>query len=175
MTATETVDGKWPAWEVVAEAWDLAHAGEMPRDEERVMLRVRVKPVNGTVVCGQHVAHGTQHALVYKSEVPKALSLAEDDSDRQRWAIGQNMFEARLAEVTRECAGDETMARAIIAESPASYYYSLPGSKRGKPLASVDVGPTVPPPRTQRTARSEANAEMMTMIEALAAAIKKSK
>jgi hypothetical protein len=171
---TDNSEIQWPDWETLQATWDRFHAGEVARNEERLMVYVEVEPHNGLSVGRQHTPRGGQFRLIYKSDLPSVEAMVPTKEDRQRWRMAQEMFDAEFAKHLKDCGGDEKVARETIGVSVQRFYNALPGGHTGKPVKKLVVHPTpVPPPSNPQSEKAKANSDLMAMIEALATAIRK--
>lgn len=131
---------------------DKVFNGLIPRNEARLMVRVKVRPQNGHLVGGALVPHGTHFALVYESEMRALAGQVWTTRTATEVAGARDQYERELAEWTRTSkAANREAAEATFGRSLEAVYYDRT-REQIPPLEAVDWAPEVlAPPDTPET------------------------
>jgi hypothetical protein len=131
---------------------DQAINGLIPRNERRIMVRVKVRPQNGHIVGGALVPQGEHVALVYESEIGRLAGYVWNDKHRTEVAGARDQYERELAEWTRTSkAASRDVAEATFGRSLEAVYYDRT-REQIPPIESIDINPVIfSPPDTPET------------------------
>lgn len=126
--------------------------GLVPRNEARLMVRVKVRPQNGHIVGGALVPHGVHFALVYASEMRSLASQVWTTQTRAEFAGAKEQYERELAEWARASkAASREAAEETFGRSLEAVYYDRT-RQQIPPLEEVEFAPQeFSPPDTPET------------------------
>lgn len=153
----------------------------MIRNKPRVMIRVEVLPVVQSVA-GYACKSGVNFMVVYKDDLKGIQKLMPTESEKARWEIAKETFEAKLMKHARSLGWAKVFtshekesimveARATTGESVEREYYLLTGNETSgfPPVTSLEIGYEVEAPETPATAFERVQ---KTQIAAFAEALK---
>lgn len=158
-----------------------------PRNEARILIEVDVEPQNGTVICGQHLKHGKQRAVIYESELDAISARVRRPEHEADLKAAQRSYENALDQHMTRAAGRDW--RTVLADPQhrdhrsvksmhERYGESSPWSEFARfhktgmpPLKSLEVIEQVPPPDTAEARADRADDRFAHFAQMVAEAI----
>lgn len=130
----------------------------------RVRLRVKVMPINGTNICGQHWPHGESEQEVYEDHLPAVRKRTQTAEDKETWASANRLHAQHLATWQKQNGGKSAD---VYGGSPSAEFYRL--TLRGlPPVVEFEQLEHIPAPPT---AAEMASVERKQLADLIASAI----